>query len=143
MDHVDRVASRVSTGALAGFVGGVAYGTFKGLPVGPTALKVAASFAIVGTALFVPERAAYVAFASQTNNERGLILTSHAFAGVFGGGLNGYFYQKKPLRGMFYFVPMMMAIGFLELGWEEKKKQRIQSLLVDSEQTEDINESQN
>lgn len=140
MDHVDRASRRVSIGVMTGFVGGVAYGTFKGHPVGPTALKVASSFAIVATALFVPERMAYLAFRNQIDSERRLILTSHAFGGVFGGGLNGYLYQKKPLRGMFYFVPVMMTIGFLELGWEEQRKQRIQ-LLDNKRQSQDEKES--
>lgn len=128
MDHVDRASRRVSISAITGFVGGVAYGTFKGYPLGPTALKVASSFAIVATALFVPERMAYLGFQNHIDNERRLIFASHAFGGVFGGGLNGYLYQKKPLRGMFYFVPIMMTIGFFELGWKEQRKQRIESL---------------
>ena len=57
MDHVDRVSRRVSISAVTGFVGGTAYATLRGIsPVGPTALKVAGSFAMVATALFVPER---------------------------------------------------------------------------------------
>jgi hypothetical protein len=129
MEHVDRVAARVSLGALTGLFGGAVYATLKGFPRRATSLKVAGSFALVGTALFGLERIAYVAMQDQMESERRLILTSHAFAGVFGGGLNGHLYQKKPLRGMFYFIPIMIGIAFLELGWEEKKQQRLKTLL--------------
>ena len=128
MEHVDHAAARVSLGALTGLIGGMSYATFKGLPFRSTSLKVAGSLALVGTSLFGAERLAFVSMEGQIENERRRVLTSHAFAGVFGGGLNGYLYQKKPLRGMFYFIPIMMGFGFLELAWEQKKLKRIQAL---------------
>lgn len=126
MDQVDRVAHRVSLCSVMGFIGGLSYATFKGLPQRTTALKAAGSCAIVGTALFGTERIAFVALQSQIQNERHLVVTSHAFSGVIGGGMGGYLYQKKPFRGMFFFVPIMLSVGYLELAWDEKRKARRQ-----------------
>lgn len=141
MEQVDRVASRVSLCAVTGLFGGATFATFKGLPRRSTSLKVAGSFALVSTALFGIERVAYyVAMDGQMESGRRKILTSHAFAGVFGGGLNGYLYQKKPLRGMFYFIPLMMGVAFLELKWEGKKQQRLQNLLASENESCDDGE---
>ena len=129
MEHVDRLAARVTLGTFSGLLGGATYAIYKGFPLRSTALKVAGSFALVGTALLGSERVAYIAFQDQLQNERRTLLTSHAFGGVFGGGLNGYLYQRKPLRGMFFFLPVMMGIAFLELSWEQKKQERLQYLL--------------
>ncbi len=128
MDHVDRVASRVSLCALLGLAGGIALATYKGLPLRSTALKVASSCAIVGTGLFASERIAHVVLKDEIDNERRLLLTSHAFSGLMGGGLNGYMYHKKPLRGMFFFLPIMMVVGTMELGWERQRQARIEEV---------------
>lgn len=128
MEYLDRVANRVSLSALTGFVAGSAYATFTGLPLRATSIKVAGSCAIVGTALFGAERLAYVAMKDQIDSERRLVLTSHSFSGLMGGGLNGYLYHKKPLRGMFFFLPTMMVVGFLELAWEQQRQARIQEV---------------
>jgi hypothetical protein len=125
MEYIDQVAHRVSLCCLTGVLGGLSYATFKGFPQRATALKAAGSCAIVGTALFGAERIAYVAFQPQIDNERRLVLTSHAFSGVMGGGLGGYLYQKKPMRGMFIILPVMTSIGFLELAWEKQRRARI------------------
>jgi hypothetical protein len=128
MEEVDHVANRVGLGTLTGFFCGAAYATVKGFPRRATALRAAASCAIVGTALFSTERIANIAFRNQIHDETRLTLTSYAFSGVFGGALNGYMYQKKPLRGMFYFVPVMLGIGMMELSWEKRKIARMQEL---------------
>lgn len=128
VDHVDRVASRVSVCGLMGFAGGIAFSAYRGLPIQSTAIKVATSCAIVGTSLFATERIACMILQNEIDNERRLVLSSHAFSGIMGGGLNGYAYQKKPLRGMFFFLPIMIGVGFLELGWERQRQSRIREI---------------
>jgi hypothetical protein len=128
MDQVDRVAHRVSLCGLVGLVGGLTHATFKGFPQRATALKAAASCAMVGTALFGAERLTYMALQPHLESERRLVMTSHAFSGVIGGGLSGYLYQKKPLRGMFVFLPVMLSIGYIELAWSQQRQARIQEL---------------
>jgi hypothetical protein len=129
MEHVDHVAARVSLATLVAFFSGATLATLKGLPRRATALKVAGSFALVGTSVFSSERLAYAVMESQIDQEQERVLISHAFSGVAGGGLNGYLYQKRPLRGMFFFVPTMMAIGFAELKWKSMKQNRREELL--------------
>lgn len=133
MDQVDVVASRVSLCAAAGVVGGVIYATYAGFPLRSVAIRAGVSSAIVGTVLFGAERLAYNAMKDQINGERRKVLTSHAFSGVLGGGLNGYLYQKKPLRGMFVFIPVMLGIGGLELLWEDTKQARRDQMRKENE----------
>jgi hypothetical protein len=129
MEHVDHVAARVSLATLVGFFSGATLAALKGYPRRATALKVAGSCALVGTSVFCSERLAYAAIESQIDQERARVLISHAFSGVAGGGLNGYLYHKRPLRGMFFFVPAMLGIGFAELKWESMKQNRREELL--------------
>jgi hypothetical protein len=132
LEEIDHVANRVGMCALTGFFGGAAYATFKGFPRRATSLKAAASCAIVATSLFGTERIANILLRHQIhNNEYQLTLSSYAFAGVVGGGLNGYLYQKKPLRGMFYFIPLSLCIGMIELDWTKRKEERIRELQDD------------
>lgn len=130
MEYVDHVAARVSMLALTGLGFGSVYSTWKGLPLRSTTFKIASSFAMVGTALFGLERIGYLALQNQILEERRLLLTSHAFAGVTGGALNGYLYHKKPLQGMFYFVPVMIGAAFLETTLQQKRQERIQELAL-------------
>lgn len=141
MENIDRVANRVSLCALTGLFGGATFATYKGFPLRSTAIKVASSCAIVGTAMFGAERLAYITMKDQIDSERRKILTSHASSGLFGGGLNGYLYHKRPLRGIFFFLPMMVAVGFLELAWEQKKRARIQELNEEMDITQDVDKA--
>jgi hypothetical protein len=130
MEHVDHVAARVSICALTGLGFGTIYSTWKGFPLRSTSFKIAGSFAMVGTALLGLERIGYAALEKQIQGERRLLLTSHSFAGITGGALNGYLFHKKPLQGMFYFVPVMMGVAFLEMMLEEKRQERLQELML-------------
>ena len=131
MNEIDHVAARVSLSALSGLAGGSIYASWKGLPLRSTSFKIASSFAIVGTALFGLERIGYVTLQNQMEGERRKLLTSHSFAGVTGGALNGYLYHKKPLQGMFYFVPLMLGIAFAELTWEKTRQDRLQEISME------------
>jgi hypothetical protein len=128
MNEIDKVAHRVGVCTITGFFGGAAYGTYKGFPRRATALKVAASCAIVATSLFGTERIGNLLLRDHIPGDRRLTLTSYAFAGIVGGGLNGYLYQRKPLRGMFWGIPVMLGVAFLELEFQRRKQNRIQEL---------------
>eukprot|EP00980_Cylindrotheca_fusiformis_P011295 scaffold2599_cov125-Cylindrotheca_fusiformis.AAC.5 len=130
MEYVDHVAARVSMCAMTGAGVGTIYSTWKGFPLRSTTFKIASSFAMVGTVVFGMERIGYAAMENQIQGERRLLLTSHAFAGLAGGAVNGYLYHKKPLQGMFYFVPVMMGVYFLESVLQEKRKERLQELML-------------
>ena len=129
MDEVDSVANRVGLLTFSGFFSGAAYAAFKGLPRRTTALKVAGSCAMVGTSLFGAERLANIYLRERIKgNEQRLTLSSYAFGGVVGGGINGFLYQKQPIRGMMISVPLMLGMGMIELGMKRKKQQRIEEI---------------
>ena len=128
MDEIDYVANRVGSMALSGFFCGSVYATYKGFPRRATALKVAASCAIVGTTLFTAERLANIAMREHIYDSRQLHLSSYAFGGVFGGSLNGLLYQNKPARGMLVFTPIMVGIGTLELEAKRIREERFNEI---------------
>jgi hypothetical protein len=133
MTEVDHVANRVGLCTFSGFWGGAVYATLRGLPLRRVALSAAASCALVATSVFGMERLAHVTLqqlilpppttkttttnpttTSTSNTTLSLLLMSHVFAGIAGGGLNGYLYHKKPLRGMVWFLPVMMGVAGVE-----------------------------
>mmetsp|Transcript_40858 Transcript_40858/g.98537 ORF Transcript_40858/g.98537 Transcript_40858/m.98537 type:complete len:151 (-) Transcript_40858:653-1105(-) len=132
MECIDHVAARVSFSAVAGLGLGTMYSTLRGLPLRSTALKVGGSFAMVGTIVFGLERIGYVVMKDQIEQEKTLLLTSHAFSGVAGGALNGYLFHKKPRQGMFYFIPVMMGVAALEMYVENKREERIKELMLEN-----------
>lgn len=132
MDYVDHVAARVSFSAVAGLGLGTMYSTLRGLPMRSTVLKIGTSFAMVGTVVFGLERIGYAAMKDQIEQEKRLLLTSHAFSGVAGGALNGYLFHKKPRQGIFYFVPVMIGVAALELYIENKREKRIKELMLEN-----------
>ena len=134
MDQVDHVANRVTFWALMGGIGGLGYATWKGFPKPKTILTTATSCAMVATSLFGAERLAYLLVRDQFENasERQLVLTTHSIAGVMGGALNGYLFQKQALRGVVFCVPVMIGYGFIEMAWQRHLASRIQELKEDS-----------
>ena len=134
MDEIDYVANRVGAFSLTGFLGGAAYATFKGFPRRATALKAAASCAIVATSLFGAERLANVAMKDQIKEENRLLLSSYAFGGIFGGSLNGLLYQNQPIRGMVVFTPFMLGIAFIELEMKRRRQMRVEELYKNGHQ---------
>jgi hypothetical protein len=130
MDEIDHVANRVGLCTFLGLLGGAVFATYRDYPRRSTALKVAASCSIVATGLFGTERLANLALRSRDgdSNLTTVVVASHACAGIWGGGLNGYLYQKKPLRGMFWGIPVMLGVAFMELEFQRMKQRRIQEL---------------
>ncbi|KAG7370397.1 hypothetical protein IV203_028143 [Nitzschia inconspicua] len=148
LKEFDHVANRVGICTLFGFFGGAAYGTLKGFRRRSTALKAASSCAIVATSVFGMERIAAVALRQQQqqsdtttiqhDDSSRWTLSSHAFAGVAGGALNGYLYQKKPLRGMFYFVPIMLCVAGMELEWKHRKELRTAQVQLEQQRGQKV-----
>ena len=134
MEHVDHASVRVSLGTLVGFVSGATLAVWKGYPLRATALKVAGSCALVITSLSVTERIAYASLESHMNSDFQSLMVSHAFSGIAGGGLNGYLYQKRPVRGVVFFLPIMLGVGFLEFEWKKEVQRRIQELAKEGQQ---------
>lgn len=134
MDEFDYVANRVGIFAVSGFFSGAAYAAFKGFPRRQIALRVAASCGCCATTLFASERLANVSLrefigTDINKNDTRLTLSSYAFGGVCGGSLNGFLYQKQPVRGMIVFVPVMVGIGMLELEFKRRKQKRKEEII--------------
>mmetsp|Transcript_5028 Transcript_5028/g.8839 ORF Transcript_5028/g.8839 Transcript_5028/m.8839 type:complete len:153 (-) Transcript_5028:391-849(-) len=135
MDHVDHIAHRVSAAALSGLFLGAGMAVHRGSPVPRTAMSVAASCAMIGTACFGIERIASLiqdrvigpAAAGDTTHTQ--FYTSHAFGGLVGGGIAGYLFQRKPFGGMMLFTPVMMTFALLELTLNEYREERLRMLL--------------
>ena len=75
MDQIDHISNRVATFTLTGLFTGAFRATYKGLPLPPTTLSVAASFALISTSCLIPERIVYnssfyILPKSKSNNER-------------------------------------------------------------------------
>lgn len=137
MDHIDHVAARVSAAALLGGIGGVGLAAIRGFPLPSTAIKVGSSCAIVSTSLFGTERLGYAAleaFDTSTTSHFERTLISHAFSGFAGGALNGYVYQKRPIRGMIICVPVMMVFGWAELEFQKQRERRRQEIMAERSQ---------
>ena len=158
LDEVDHVSSRVGLCSAIGLVSGAAYSAYRGLPRRATSIKVCISWTLVGTALFTTERIGHVLFqgpitgggsgsgsssgGSTDGMNRRLVLTSHAFSGISGGGVLGYLYQRQPVRGMVVFTPIMLGVGFLELYSNDLKVKRwsqLQQVENDEEDEEETN----
>mmetsp|Transcript_4019 Transcript_4019/g.10605 ORF Transcript_4019/g.10605 Transcript_4019/m.10605 type:complete len:170 (-) Transcript_4019:546-1055(-) len=140
MQHVDRVASRVSLMCVAGLVAGATGAAVAGYPRRATALKVAMSLGMVSTSVLVLERIAYVGLAPMMpNEEKRRFRTSHAFGGVFGGAVNGYLYQRRPMRGIVLFAPLMLAVSQMEIMYDEQRNRRIQQIISEQQQEQQQN----
>ena len=118
MQDFDRIAARVSiAGALGGFAG-VGTALYKGHPMARTVGLTAMSCAMVSTACLTSERLSARALRGGPLEEElgrsSFLVVTHACGGVVGGGISGYLYIRKPLHGMVFFVPVMMAVGFAE-----------------------------
>jgi hypothetical protein len=140
-EKIDHVAARVSLSAIVGLGFGTVLSTWKGFPLRSTSFRVASSFAMVGTALFGLERIGYTALEKKIEGEQRLLLMSHSFAGVSGGALNGYLYHRKPIQGIFYFVPVMLGVAFLESTWKQKRQERIEQIFAKTLEDNDVGES--
>jgi hypothetical protein len=120
---VDHVSTRVSlagvTGALAGSLTALYRGHHSLLR---TAGLTSFSCAMAATACFGSERLAYTAARSyllrpeESNiaKQKYLSLATHAIGGLVGGAWVGALYIGRPLRGAFFFTPIMMVIATAE-----------------------------
>lgn len=137
---IDHISARVSLAGTMGAVTGMGMAVLKGhaRPVRTIALT-AFSCAMVGTACFTAERLAAVALQQlamrQNNNVHDknemaplsntweFVLTTHALGGAGGGALTGGLYLHRPLRGVFFFVPLMLLVGTGEKLLEDVRRE--------------------
>mmetsp|Transcript_4417 Transcript_4417/g.8516 ORF Transcript_4417/g.8516 Transcript_4417/m.8516 type:complete len:162 (-) Transcript_4417:2871-3356(-) len=143
---IDHITYRVSGCAFTGLFAGASLATLKGLPLSQTTISMAASFALVSTSCYIPERIFYnVSFyvLPRKENDHGLyslsagsgsrreisrIVASHAMGGVVGGGITGFLFKGKPLQGILLLSPIMICVAYGEIRLQEYKRERIKAL---------------
>ena len=130
---LDHATSRVTCTTFTGVLVGLCFGTYKGLPLGPTTISMASSFALVSTACFIPERICYLSsfnikpFGSEEEESRRLYM-SHCVGGGVGGAVSGSLFRGKPLAGVFLLTPLMIGVAYGELRLQEYKRVRLEEI---------------
>lgn len=148
IQDIDHISYRVTGCAFTGLFAGASFATLKGLPLPPTTISMAASFALVSTACYIPERIFYNSsfyFLPIENNhglgslsevgkiEKRRIFASHALGGVVGGGITGFLFKGKPLQGMLLLSPIMMCVAYGEIRLQDYKRERIKELSMNGQ----------
>ena len=128
MEDVDYVAARTAVAALMGGISGASLAIFRGHSVQMMASRMAGSWAMAATACIGAQRMANVAgrhiFAESGIDEKSdaMIVGTHCAGGMFGGGLLGYLFIRKPIRGMVFLTPVMLMVSLAEIRYEERKQ---------------------
>jgi hypothetical protein len=140
---IDHVSYRVTGSAFTGLFAGVSFATLKGLPIPQTSVSMAASFALVSTACYIPERIVYnsslrifprkndhdaTSLSEGEKREDTRIFVSHTLGGVIGGGITGFLFKGKPLQGVLLLSPIMMSVAYGEIRLQTYKRKRIKAL---------------
>lgn len=136
------MASRVSISALVGLLSGGSLAILKGHPIGRTAISVAGSCALIGTACFGFERMAHVSIKAAVGEENlassmapsRQLLLSHAIGGTLGGAMAGVLFQYRPIPGMLTFAPAMVVIGMGENKFQEMREERLREIRQEERQ---------
>lgn len=132
-DALDYVGSRMWFMAAIGGLAGTGLALLRGHPVARTAGHTALSCALSTTAVSGSERLAYAALGHLDIERWDRKLTSHFMGGTLGGSVLGALYIGKPIRGLFFFAPLMTIVGFGELLWEDVRLERQREALLKEE----------
>ena len=126
MEDVDYVAARTAVAAALGGISGASLAVFRGHSIQMLATRMAGSWAMAATACIGTQRLASVAgrhlFVDQDEKSDAMIVGTHCAGGSFGGGLLGYVYIRKPIRGMVFLTPVMLMVALAEIRFEERKR---------------------
>jgi hypothetical protein len=128
-ESLDYMGKRVVTAAVFGGVLGGCLATYKGHAISMVAPNMARSWALCTTACTLTQQLALGVLSnvlpfSSNKNDTAAILISHGVGGICGGSVLGYLYIRKPVRGMVFMAPIMLAIGMLELRYQERQEQQ-------------------
>ena len=146
METVDHITHRVTSGFGCGLAIGSCFATFQGLPILPTTISMASSFALASTACFIPERIFYHSSfyllpkqqisdeISSLDREQLRLYASHGLGGICGGSISGFLYKRKPFSGVLLFTPLMIGVAFCERKLQNYKVNRIRELQLEQDQ---------
>lgn len=128
MEDVDYVAARTAIAAIMGGISGASLAVFRGHSVQMMAPRMAGSWAMAATACIGTQRLANMVgrhlFVESGVAEKSdaMIVGTHCAGGMFGGGLLGYLFIRKPIRGMVFLTPVMLMVSLAEIRYEEGKQ---------------------
>jgi len=126
MEDVDYVAARTVIAALAGGISGASMATFRGHNPITLASRMAGTWAMAATACIGSQRlfCAAAQYLIQPVDEKSdaMLVGTHTMGGIMGGGLLGYLYIRKPIRGMIFLTPVMLLVSLVEIRYEEQKR---------------------
>jgi hypothetical protein len=127
-ESLDYMGKRVvAATALGGALGGC-LATYRGHSISMVAPNMARTWALSATACTLTQQLALGVLSSVlqcSSDDTAAILVSHGLGGICGGSLLGYLYIRKPVRGIVFMAPIMLAIGMLELRHQERQKQKL------------------
>ena len=128
-DALDHISARVTLAGGVGSLGGVALALYRGHVIPRTAGLTGLSCALSATVCVGLERVFHQTVLGDKVPTLERTCASHVLGGFFGGALLGGLYVGKPLRGSFFFVPVMMIVGMGEYqlqGMREQLQQEVQ-----------------
>lgn len=134
MEDVDHVAARVTVATGIGAALGSSVAVYKGHSIQRVAGSMALSWAMVATACLGTQRLASVAarrFLRQDDENIPTMVATHAIGGIVGGGLSGYLYIRKPIRGMVFLTPIMLMVSLAEMKFQERRKIRPEDIPIE------------
>jgi hypothetical protein len=131
MDVIDHISARVTLAGSLGAISGVVNAMYKGNRIPRTAGLTAFSCALSATVCVGTER--LLALAPPVKE---FSLVTHALSGLFGGALLGGLYLGRPLRGAFFFVPVMLLVGTGEQYLQDLRRERLGQYEEEKQQEE-------
>jgi len=126
MEHIDYVAARTAIAGLTGGLCGISVAIFRGHSILMLSSRMAGTWAMAATACIGSQRLCCVAsrYLLQPSDEKSdaMLVGTHITGGLTGGGLLGYLYLRKPMRGVIFFAPIMFMLSLAEILYEEQKR---------------------
>lgn len=135
-ETLDHLSKRVLLAGSVGSIVGVLHGMYKGHARLPrTAALTMLSCALSATACFGSERFFHQTMAQPLmGSTRNAVLVSHAAGGVVAGAWLGGLYLHRPLRGVVFFTPLMILLGYGE--WQlQAVRKRLEQEMKEKQET--------
>lgn len=138
-ETLDHLSKRVVLAGSVGSLVGVLQGMYKGHARLPrTAALTMLSCALTATACFGSERFFYQTMALPLMGAtQSALLVSHAAGGMAAGAWLGGLYLQRPLRGVVFFTPLMILLGYGEWHLQAVRK-RVEREMKENEETKEI-----
>lgn len=138
-ETLDHLSKRIVLAGSVGSIVGVLQGMYKGhARLQRTAALTLLSCALTATACFGSERFFYKTITEPLmGSTRSALLVSHAAGGVVAGAWLGGLYLQRPLRGVIFFTPIMVWLGYGEWQLQAVRKHVEQEMKERQEREEE------